>query len=62
MRGSAASIAGPGAKCRAAEIEAGRRGSAAGQQPGGAANRLRSDVNVAAKNNSAIGREPTKPH
>jgi hypothetical protein len=35
--------------------------SAAGQQRGGAGNRFRS-VNGAVKNNSGIGREPTKPH
>ena len=53
---------GPGAKCRVVKIEAGRRVSAAGQQSGGASNRFRSDVAVAVKNNSGIGREPTKPH
>ena len=60
MVGSAASVAGPGPKCRVAGIEAGKRVSAAGQQRGGASNRFRS-VNGAVKNNSGIGREPIKP-
>ena len=48
-------------KCRVARIEAGRRGQCGRATAGGASNRFRS-VNGAVKNNSGIGREPTKPH
>jgi hypothetical protein len=60
MRGSAVSVVRPGAKCRVAKIEAGRRVSAAGQQP--VATGFEATSTSPVKNNSGIGREPTKPH